>query len=83
MLSTAMVALFSGVIATTLFLHARHHCSRPAELAAVDATQSMEVLFSLCGEILFLGGALPGSLGWGGIVLTMIGLIAYARQQQG
>jgi drug/metabolite transporter (DMT)-like permease len=81
LVSTAMVALFSGVIATTIFLHARHHCSRPYELAAVDATQSMEVVFSLLGEILLLHGAFPGTIGLFGISLTTIGLAAYARQQ--
>ena len=79
--STAMVALFSGVIATTIFLHARHHCSHPYELAAVDATQSMEAVFSLIGEIIFLQGALPATVGTIGVALTIIGLIAYARQQ--
>lgn len=80
--STAMVALFSGVIATTVFLHARHNCVHPYELAAVDATQSMEVVFSLIGEIIFLQGAFPGPVGTIGIALTIIGLIAYARRQQ-
>ena len=79
--STAMVALFSGVIATTIFLYARHHCSHPYELAAVDATQAMEVVFSLIGEIIFLQGALPGTVGTIGIALTITGLIAYALQQ--
>ncbi len=80
-LNTAMVALFSGVIATTLFLHARHRCSRPYELAAVDATQSMEVVFSLIGEIVFLHGAFPTPVGAVGIFLTIAGLTAYARLQ--
>ncbi len=79
--STAMVALFSGVIATTIFLHARHNCAQPYELAAVDATQSMEVVFSLIGEILFLQGAFPGTIGAMGIALTIIGLVAYAQRQ--
>ena len=78
--STAMVALCSGVIATTVFLHARHLCIRPYELAAVDATQSMEVVFSLIGEIIFLRGTFPSSIGVAGIALTIIGLVAYTRQ---
>jgi drug/metabolite transporter (DMT)-like permease len=80
LLSTAMVALLSGVIATTIFFHARHLCAYPYELAAVDATQSMEVVFSLIGEILFLRGALPSPVGMAGIALTIIGLSAYTRQ---
>lgn len=77
LLSTALVALLSGVVATTLFLYARHLSKQPYEIAAVDATQSMEVIFSLAGEILFLQGAFPGILGIIGIALTVIGLIAY------
>lgn len=81
LVSTAMVAVFSGLIATTIFLYARHHCHHPGEIAAVDATQSMEVIFSLAGEIVFLQGALPGLLGTAGIILTIIGLVAYSRLQ--
>jgi len=81
LISTALVALLSGVIATTLFLYARHLCQQPYEIAAVDATQSMEVVFSLIGEIIFLGAALPGPLGMAGVALTIIGLTAYMRTQ--
>jgi len=81
LISTALVALLSGVIATTLFLYARHLCKQPYEIAAVDATQSMEMIFSLAGEILLLNGALPGGLGIAGIVLTVVGLVAYIAMQ--
>ncbi|MFZ5881542.1 MAG: multidrug resistance efflux transporter family protein, partial [Chloroflexota bacterium] len=56
-------------------------CKQPYEIAAVDATQSMEVVFSLLGEILFLGGAIPGALGLAGVALTILGLAAYMRTQ--
>lgn len=81
LLNTALVAVFSGVAATSLFLYARHKARSAAELAAADCTQSMEVVFSLAGEVLFLGGALPGALGWSGIFLTMAGLVLYIRVQ--
>ena len=81
LISTALVALLSGVIATTLFLYARHLCKQPYEIAAVDATQSMEVIFSLAGEIILLNGVLPGGLGIAGIVLTVVGLVAYIAMQ--
>lgn len=81
LISTALVALFSGVIATTLFLYARHLCTHPYEIAAVDSTQSMEVVFSLIGEMAFLGGALPGPLGLAGVLLTIAGLVAYMAVQ--
>ena len=43
---TAVVALLAGVVATSLFLRARHHARTAYELAAVDATQASEVIFA-------------------------------------
>ena len=80
-LNTALVAIFSGIAATSLFLYARSKAKTAAELAAADCTQSMEVIFSLAGEALFLGGVLPGVQGWMGIALTMLGLGLYLRVQ--
>jgi len=82
LISTALVALFSGVIATTIFLYARHLAKHSYEIAAVDATQSMEVVFSLIGEIVFLKGAIPSPLGLFGVALTMLGLGAYMGIQK-
>ncbi|WP_027184674.1 DMT family transporter [Desulfovibrio inopinatus] len=79
--NTALVALFSGVIATSLFLYARHAAQSAAQLTAADCTQSMEVVFSLAGEAVLLGGTLPGPMGWLGIATTMIGLALYLRVQ--
>ncbi|MBJ6799623.1 DMT family transporter [Geomonas propionica] len=81
LLNTAVVAIFSGVIATTLFYKARHLAKTPFELSAVDATQSTEVVFSLLGEIVFLGGAWPGKAGMVGITLSLVGLVLYVRSQ--
>jgi drug/metabolite transporter (DMT)-like permease len=81
LVNTAMVAVFSGVLATTLFYKARHLAKTPFELSAVDATQSMEVVFSLLGEIAFLGGAWPDAAGGIGIVLSLLGLVLYVRSQ--
>ena len=81
-INTALVAISSGVIATSLFLAARHRARSAYELAAVDATQSAEVIFSVAGEVLILGGALPGPLGWAGIILTIVGLVLYLLAQQ-
>ncbi len=81
-INTLLVAIFSGVIATSLFLAARHLARSAYALAAVDATQSAEVLFSVAGEALLLGGALPGALGWAGIGLTVVGLVLYLLAQQ-
>lgn len=78
---TVLVALFSGALATPLFLSARNLAADAAELAAADCTQSLEVVFSLAGECLLLGGALPGPTGIAGVCLTMLGLALYLRAQ--
>jgi len=77
LLQTALVGLCSGVIATNLFLHARHLAADPYQLSAIDATQAGEVVFTLLGEVLLLGAPLPGLLGWSGMLLTCLGLILY------
>lgn len=73
-LNTSLVAILSGLVATTLFLLARHRAHRPSELAAVDATQSSEVIFALIGEMLILGTAYPTMQAWVGMVLVFSGL---------
>lgn len=83
LVKTLLVALLSGVVATSLFLGARHMAKSPSELAAVDCTQSMEVVFCLAGEALFLGGVVPGVMGWTGIALTLVGLVLYLQMQKG
>lgn len=81
LINTALVALFSGVIATSLFLYGRHVALNAYELAAVDATQSAEVIFSLLGEIILLHGLWPGALGLAGIGVTVVGLVLYLLAQ--
>ena len=78
---TALVALLAGVVATSLFLRARHHAHGAYELAAVDATQASEVLFAVAGEVVFLHGAPPGVLGSAGIALAVAGLALYVIAQ--
>ena len=82
MLNTFLVALFSGVIATSLFLMARNRSSKPSELAAVDATQSSEVIFALIGEVVILNAPLPGGLSIAGMCLVFIGLGLFVRFQE-
>jgi drug/metabolite transporter (DMT)-like permease len=77
----ALVALFSGVIATSLFLSARNHADNASKLAAVDATQSSEVLFALAGEALFLQASLPNLTGVLGMLVTCAGLIAFVSHE--
>jgi len=77
LLNTALVALFSGVVATSLFLQARNLSKTAGELAAVDATQSSEVLFALLGEIVIVGAALPDLFSILGILMTCAGITMF------
>ena len=74
-----LVAISSGVIATTLFFiatdRARHN---QGKLAAVEATQSTEVLFVIVGEILLLGVMMPTSLAFVGVGIIIIGMLLHS-----
>jgi drug/metabolite transporter (DMT)-like permease len=74
LINTALVAIFSGVFATSLFLFARNKAKKASELAAVDATQSSEVIFAMIAEIIILNASLPGVMAIGGIILVFTGL---------
>lgn len=76
---SGLVAISSGVIATVLFFQAtdlvRGNMQR---LAAVEATQSMEVLFAVIGELVWLNTANPSIISWCGMVLVMGGMILHS-----
>ncbi len=73
------VALFSGVIATFLFFKATDMTKdNPRHLAVIEATQSGEVIFSLLGGVLILGDGLPTTIGFIGIAIIIIGMIAHS-----
>lgn len=73
---SAVVALFSGLLATLVFFHATSLVQTyPSYLALVESTQCGEVLFSLLGGILLLKDPLPGMAGWTGIALIVGGMI--------
>src|SRR5699024_9874542 len=74
-----LVAISSGVIATVLFFMATDLVrGNMRKMATVEATQSMEVLFALAGEIFLLSIALPALLSWVGIIVVMIGMILHS-----
>lgn len=77
--NTFLVALMSGVVATSVFLYAREHAKTSQEVAGVDATQASEVIFALLGGMLFLGTTLPSAVGLLGIGLIIIGLVLFAK----
>ncbi|MFK9092838.1 multidrug resistance efflux transporter family protein [Bacillus salipaludis] len=76
---SALVAISSGVIATILFFHATDLVRGDMQkLAAVEATQSMEVLFAVIGELLLLNSIVPSAISWGGMALVMAGMILHS-----
>lgn len=78
-LQTFVVAIFSGVIATVLFFTATDKVSNDeTSLAAVEATQSAEVLFALTGEVLLLNAHLPGAVSFIGIGLVITGMVLHS-----
>ena len=82
LVNTALVALFSGLAATSLFLYARSLATRASELAAVDATQSSEVVFAMIGEVLILGAPWPTIAALTGVVVVFSGLALFIRFQE-
>ena len=80
--NTALVALFSGIFATSLFLFARSKSKKASELAAVDATQSSEVIFAMTGEILLLNAPLPNPIALIGIFMVFSGLALFIHFQE-
>jgi drug/metabolite transporter (DMT)-like permease len=74
-----LVAICSGVIATILFFKATDMVRGDMQkLATVEATQSMEVLFAVAGELLLLATPLPTLISWIGMFIIMIGMIAHS-----
>ncbi|NDK55488.1 DMT family transporter [Pontibacter fetidus] len=74
-----VIALSSGVIGTILFFKATHLArTDSAALAAVEATQSIEILATVTGEVLLLGIAWPNLTGNVGMLLVTGGLILYS-----
>lgn len=75
LIQSLIVGISSGVIATVLFFIATdrvHHDQ--GKLAAVEATQSTEIIFVIIGEIFLLGIPLPTPLALFGIIAIIIGM---------
>jgi drug/metabolite transporter (DMT)-like permease len=78
-IQSILVAICSGVIATILFFKATDMVKgNMQKLAAVEATQSMEVLFAVAGELILLSSPLPTLLSWIGMFIIMIGMILHS-----
>ncbi|MGN1031460.1 MAG: multidrug resistance efflux transporter family protein [Butyricicoccaceae bacterium] len=75
-LQSAVVAIFSGIIATILFFRATDMVKHnPKQLALIEATQSGEVIFTLIGGILVLGDSVPTAIGAVGLALIIGGMV--------
>jgi hypothetical protein len=78
-IQSLLVALFSGVIATVLFFRATDMVrGNMQKLAAVEATQSFEVVFAIIGELIILSIPLPSTFSWIGIFIVIIGMILHS-----
>jgi drug/metabolite transporter (DMT)-like permease len=74
-----LVALCSGVVATVLFFQATDMVKGDMQqLAAVEATQSAEVLFAVLMEVVWLQAELPSLWSWAGMGLVVIGMIFHS-----
>lgn len=70
------VAVFSGVIATVLFFKATDMVRKDSRrLAAVEATQCGEMIFTLLLGIVVLHDAVPSLIGWIGIGIIVLGMV--------
>ena len=78
-LQCLLIGISSGVIATILFFiatdHVRHH---QGKLAAVEATQSTEILFVIIGEVLLLGIAFPDPIALAGLGIIIVGMLLHS-----
>ncbi|MBM7602325.1 drug/metabolite transporter (DMT)-like permease [Metabacillus crassostreae] len=74
-----IVAICSGVIATTLFFIATDRSkNHQGNLAAVEATQSTQVIFVIIGETLLLSSPLPKGWTFFGLLLIIIGMLLHS-----
>lgn len=79
-----IVAISSGVIATALFFRATDLASgNPQKLAAVEATQAGEVLFTVLIESLIITGAWPSYWSLAGMGLVIAGMILHSYASHG
>ncbi|MBY6054760.1 multidrug resistance efflux transporter family protein [Cytobacillus firmus] len=76
---SGLVALFSGVFATVLFFAATDLVrGNMQKLGAVEATQSLEVLFAVLGEVALLSSPLPSGISLTGMALVIVGMALHS-----
>ncbi|MHC0035559.1 DMT family transporter [Pseudoneobacillus sp. C159] len=78
-LQSFIVAVSSGVIATTLFFIATDRVkSHQGRLAAVEATQSAQVLFVMLGEVLLFSAPIPNGISIVGLIVIVVGMLLHS-----
>ncbi|KRF43587.1 multidrug resistance efflux transporter family protein [Paenibacillus sp. Soil787] len=76
---SAIVAICSGVIATVLFFSATDKVKGSVhQLAAVEATQAGEIIFTVIGELVLLKAAFPSILSWIGMLSVVLGMMLHS-----
>jgi hypothetical protein len=79
LIQSLVVGVSSGVIATTLFFMATDRVrDDQSKLAAVEATQSTQLIFVILGEMAILGIALPGPIALVGIAVIIAGMALHS-----
>lgn len=74
-----IVGVSSGVIATTLFFMATDRVrDHQGKLAAVEATQAIQILFVIAGEMMLLNVPLPEPVAFMGLIVIVIGLFLHS-----
>ena len=76
--SIFVVAILSGIMATSLFLYARSKAQNSSQIALIDATQSSEVIFTLTIEMIFLSVITPSFMMMSGILCVIVGMLLLA-----
>jgi drug/metabolite transporter (DMT)-like permease len=81
-IQTFIVGICSGLIATVMFFSATDKVRGNEEsLAAVEATQSTEVVFALAGEVWLLGNPLPDVYAMSGVALVVVGMVLHSTKR--
>jgi len=79
LIQSFIVGVSSGVIATTLFFMATDRVrDDQSKLAAVEATQSTQLIFVIIGEMLIIGIALPSPIALTGIAVIIAGMALHS-----
>lgn len=77
--SLVAIVAATGLVASPLFFAATDRVNRnPSSLAAVEATQAVEIVATLILEASLLGVAAPGIWAWAGLAMIVAGILLHA-----